>query len=181
MINYLRSLTRVLVKTGLAALVPFIPALANDFEGTWLLALLTIALAVVVAAATALVSLPDTASQGWFVATIAKALRQFGQMIVAATASAALLTDVDWPTILKAGAVSAITTLVIAAVTSIEHAPTVVVIPEEGTSDQWIDLTDPEDIPVAEPDTGVYQPDAPVNPLHLPQEPLVDRGYGTNG
>jgi len=121
MFDYLQSIGKVLLKTALAALVPFIPALTSDFAGSWDVAIFTVALAVVIAAATALVSLPDTASQGWLVASLAKALRQFGQVVVAAGAGAVLLTDVDWSSVLEVGAVSALTTLVIAAVASLNR------------------------------------------------------------
>ena len=167
MLEHLRSITRVLVKTALAAIVPFIPALTNDFEGSWQIALLTVLLAVILAAATALVSLPHSADQGWLGASIAKALRQFGQMVVAATAGGALLTDVDWPTILKAGAVSAITTLVIAAVTSLGGPKP---IPDEvAEALVW----DPEGHLTSKLETGQYMP---LSEARLPTQ----RGYGSN-
>lgn len=119
MITYLQSIGKILLKTGLAALVPFIPALTSDFAGSWDVALFTVALAVVIAAATALVSIPDLAGQGWLVTTLAKALRQFGQVVLAASAGAVLLTDIEWGSVLQIGAVAALTTLVIAAVSSL--------------------------------------------------------------
>lgn len=103
-----------LIRTALAGTAPFIPALLADFQGTWRVALLTVGLAVVIAVATALMGLPDTAGTWWEVA-FQRVLRQFGQMIVAATASAALLTDVDWRTVLMTAAGSALTTLILAA------------------------------------------------------------------
>lgn len=123
MLTYLRSITRILVKTALAASVPFIPALTGDFAGTWQAALLTIALAVVIAAATALMSIPDASSLGWGVSALAKALRQFGQMVAASTVGAVLLTDVDWGSVLLVSAGSALSTLVIAAVDSLSDDP----------------------------------------------------------
>lgn len=124
MITYIRGITRILLKTALAALVPFIPALVANPAEAWPVAVFTIALAVVIAAATALVSIPDVSDQGWLVAALAKGLRQFGQMIVAATAGAVLLTDVEWSSVLTTAAASAVTTLVIAAVDGLGNVPT---------------------------------------------------------
>jgi hypothetical protein len=160
MITYVRSITRVLLKTALAALVPFIPALISDPASNWQVAVFTVALAVVIAAVTALVSLPDLSGEGWIAASLAKALRQFGQMIIAATAGAVLITDVDWPTILKAGAVSALTTLIIAAVDSLGK----------------VDDTEVDLLPLEE-DAG---PSLAYEDEVGSHDPLLGRGYGSN-
>lgn len=115
-LDYLAVTWRALLRTALAALVPFVPGLINAPEQTLLPALLTIGLAVVAAAATALMSIPDLTGESWGVVAVAKALRQFGQMVVAGIAGAVILTDVDWPTILYGALASAVSTLILAAI-----------------------------------------------------------------
>ena len=129
MIAFIQSILRVILKTALAAVVPFIPGLVNDPAGTWQIAALTVGLAVVIAIATALISLPDVNEHGWAAAAFMKSLRQFGQMVIAATASAVLLTDVDWRAVLLAAGGSALSTLVIAAVEGIPGTPAEVPLP----------------------------------------------------
>lgn len=118
-----RSIAGALLRTCLAALVPFIPALVADPAGTWKVAALTIALVLVLAVASALGSLPDLSTGSWWEVAIQRALRQFGQMVAAAAASAALLTDVHWAAVLIAAAGSALSTLVLAALASLPAAP----------------------------------------------------------
>lgn len=118
-----RSIAGALARTGLAALVPFIPLLLANPAGTWRVATLTVALALVLAVASALGSLPDPTSGTWWEIATQRALRQFGQMVAAAAASAALLTDVHWRAVLVAAASSALSTLVIAALASLPASP----------------------------------------------------------
>ncbi len=113
-----------LLRTGLAALTPFIPALIADPVGAWSLAALTVGLALVLTVATALVSVPDPTASPWWEVAITRALRQFGQMVVAGTAGAVILTDVDWRAVLTAAAVSALTTLILAAIDAIPTSGT---------------------------------------------------------
>lgn len=114
-----RSIAGALLRTGLAALVPFIPALVANLAGTWRVAALTVALVLVLAAASALGSLPDLTTAPWWEVAVQRSLRQFGQMVAAAAASAALITDVNWRVVLVAAAGSALSTLVIAALASL--------------------------------------------------------------
>lgn len=118
-----RSIAGALLRTALAALVPFIPALVADPAATWRVAALTLGLVLVLAIASALGSLPDLATGTWWEIAIQRSLRQFGQMVAAAAASAALLTDVHWRAVLVAAAGSALSTLVIAALASLPPAP----------------------------------------------------------
>ncbi len=111
-----RTTAGALLRTALAALAPFVPALTTDPAGTWQLAGLTVALAVVVAVGTALRSMPDLTGAPWWEVAFQRALRQFGQMIVAGSAGALVLTDVDWRTVLLAALASAVSTLVLAAI-----------------------------------------------------------------
>ena len=62
-------------------------------------------------------------------ARFARALRQFAQMVVAATASAAILSDVQWGPVLRAAAVSAVTTLILAAVDALPGVPDISSLP----------------------------------------------------
>lgn len=117
-LDYLHVTWRALLRTALAAIVPFIPVLiAVPVDSQALLAaLFTVALAVVLAAATALISIPDLSGESWSVVALAKALRQFGQMVVAGIGTATLITDVEWPTILLGALASAVSTLILAAI-----------------------------------------------------------------
>lgn len=104
-----------LIRTALAGVVPFVPALVADPAGAWQVAVLTVALAVVGAVGLALVSLPDAGVTSWWERALRRAVRQFGQMLVASTASAVLLTDVDWATVGRTALASALVTVILAA------------------------------------------------------------------
>lgn len=127
-----RSIAGALLRTVLAALVPFIPALVADPAGTWEVAALTVGLVLVLAVASALRSIPTAGS--WWEVAIQRALRQFGQMVAAAAGSAVLLTDVDWRTVLIAAAGSALSTLVIAALASLPEALVVATVTPDGAA-----------------------------------------------
>lgn len=114
-----RCVAGALLRTVLAALVPFIPALVANPAGAWKVTVLTVGLVLVLAIASALASLPDPSTGSWWEVAVQRALRQFGQMVAAAAASAALLTDVHWRAVLIAAAGSALSTLVIAALASL--------------------------------------------------------------
>ena len=103
-----------LIRTALAGLAPFIPGLVTNWGDTWQMALLTVGLALVVAVAMALASLPDEGGS-WLEKAIRRAIRQFGQMVAGATASALVLTDVDLKAVLLTAAGSALATLFLAA------------------------------------------------------------------
>ncbi len=109
-----RSIAWMLLRTAGAALVPVIPSLFADPASAWLPALLSVGFVVVVAAASALAGLPDGTGPWWQVA-LQRAVRQYGQYVVGATAGLALLSDVHWGTILAAAAASAVSTFILAA------------------------------------------------------------------
>ena len=109
-----RSIGWMLLRTAGAALVPVIPALFADPKSAWLPALLSVGFVVVVAAASALAGLPDGTGPWWQVA-LQRAVRQFGQYVVGATAGLALISDLDWAGVLSAAAASAIATFILAA------------------------------------------------------------------
>jgi hypothetical protein len=108
-----------IVRTAAAAVAMFVPGLVMNPRGTCEVAALTVGLAVALAIATGLVSLPDDSTASWWSRTLLKGLRQFGQMVVAAGAGAVLLTDVPWSEVLPLAAGSALTTVILAALTSI--------------------------------------------------------------
>ena len=110
-----------LARTAAAALTPFVPALlAHPTSGsTWLGAVLTLGFILVLTVATKLASLPDETGMPWWVVAFTRALRQFGQMIIAGTLGATILSDVQWGPLLQRSAVAAASTLILAAVDAI--------------------------------------------------------------
>jgi hypothetical protein len=110
------SIAWALARTLAAGLVPFIPGLVADPAGTWQVATLTIALLLIVTVATKWKNIPDEAGVSWWVVALTRALRQFGQMVVAAAVGAQLVTDVDWAHVVGAALVSALTTLILASI-----------------------------------------------------------------
>lgn len=118
-----RSIGWALVRSGLAALAPFVPGLTSDPGGTWVQASGVVGLVLVLTAAAGLVSIPSTAASPWWEVALTRALRQFGQWIIAGTTTAVLMSDVDWRHLLLAAAASAATTLILAAVDAIPTVP----------------------------------------------------------
>lgn len=116
------SVVWALVRTGGAALVPFVPGLVADPAGTWLGAVLTVGLVLVVTVATSLAGLPGDGGGPWWIVVLQRGLRQFGQFTVGATAGAVLLSDLDWKAVLLAAAGSAASTVILAALTYVPAA-----------------------------------------------------------
>jgi hypothetical protein len=106
-----------LLRTGLAALVPFLPALLSTPQQAVIPAVLTIGLVLVVTVATMLAGLPSTDTGAWWEVASQRAVRQLGQYIVGAVAGAVLLTDLDWRSIITAALASAISTFILASLT----------------------------------------------------------------
>lgn len=109
-----QSIAWMLLRTAGAALVPVIPALFADPARAWLPALLSVGFVVLVAAASTLAGLPDGDGPWWQVA-LQRAVRQFGQYVVGATAGLALLSDLDWGVVLSGAAASAVASFILAA------------------------------------------------------------------
>ena len=115
-LSFWRATWLALVRTFLAASVPFIPALVSTPASIWRLWVLTAGLAVVLSIVTALAGLPSSANgASWWEVALQRAARQFGQFIVAGLAGAAILTDVQWKPLILAALASAVSTLVLAA------------------------------------------------------------------
>lgn len=119
-----------LVRTALAGLVPFLPGLTSNPARTWPLALGTVGLLLIVTVATSLsgIATPDTAP--WWQILVSRGLRQLGQFFAAGLVGALVLSDVDWLTLLQGAVASAISTVVLAALT-ILPGDAITVIPGE--------------------------------------------------
>lgn len=114
-----RQIGWALLRTALAGLVPFIPALAADPAGAWPAAASTVALLLIVTIATSLQGIPDPAAAPWWQVLLSRGLRQFGQFAGAGLVGAVLLSDVDWTTLLTGAGASAVSTIILAALTLI--------------------------------------------------------------
>lgn len=111
-----RAAALTVLRTFLAASVPFVPGLLADLAATWQMWLLTTGVTVVLAIANALRGIPSLTDAPWWEVALQRGLRQFGQFLAAGLAGAALLTDVDWRSLLLSAAASALSTLVLAAI-----------------------------------------------------------------
>ena len=119
-----RSIGWALLRTALAGLVPFLPGLLATPEQTWPVAGSTVALLLVVTVATSLRGLPDSGTAAWWEILLSRGLRQFGQFTAAGLVGAVVLADVDWAILLTGAAASALSTVILAALTLIpgDHA-----------------------------------------------------------
>ena len=130
-----RHIAWTLVRTALAGAVPFLPGLASDLAGTWPLAAGTIGLLLIAAIVTALAGIvtPDTAP--WPELLLSRGMRQFGQFFAAGLVGAVVLSDVNWLLLLQGAVASALSTMILAALTVIpgDTAPAIspLVIPGE--------------------------------------------------
>lgn len=140
-----RSIGWALARTALAGLVPFLPGLTSTPAQTWPLAGGTVGLLLIVTVATSLsgIATPDTAP--WWQVLASRGLRQFGQFFAAGLVGAAVLSDVHWATLLQGAAASALSTVVLAALT-ILPGDAVTVIPGE------VVPYEPEHVDYDEPD-----------------------------
>lgn len=116
-------------RTVLVALLPFLPAIPEADRTTVLVAVLTIALAAVLSLATSLASLPelDDVARPWWTAALDRFARTFGQVLLAGLASAALITDVDWRTLLLHALAAALGSVVLAVIAKLPEAEPVTV------------------------------------------------------
>lgn len=110
---YWQSVGWLLIRTLLAALVPFAPHLVAHPGATWLYATMTVSLTLIVTLLSTLKGLPDATGPLWQVVVV-RTLRQFAQVLLASVGSAVLLTDVDWRSGVLLAAGSAATTLLLA-------------------------------------------------------------------
>lgn len=141
--DFWRSIGWALVRTALAGLVPFIPALTADPASAWPLAASTVGLLLIAAVATSLRGLPDPDAAPWWQVLASRGLRQFGQFIAAGLVGAVVWSDVDWSQLLNGATASALSTVVLAALTLLPtgDAPTdVAEFPEWAADDDLGDL-----------------------------------------
>lgn len=121
--EFWRSIGWALVRTVLAGIVPFVPGLVATPAATLPAAAATVGLLLVVAIVTSLrgIATPDTAP--WWQVLVSRGLRQFAQFIAAGVGSAVLLSDIAWTPLLLSAAGSAVSTVLLAALTLIPGEP----------------------------------------------------------
>lgn len=112
-----RTIGWALVRTVLAGVVPFIPALVANEPNSWTKAGSTIGLLLIVTVATSLKGIPDPVGTPWWQLLVSRGLRQFGQFAAAGLVGAVLLADVNWATLLTGAGASALSTVILAALT----------------------------------------------------------------
>lgn len=115
--DFWRSMGGALVRTAMAGIAPFLPGLTSDPATTWPKAAATVGLLLVATIATSLQGTPEASSAGWGQLLTARGLRQFGQFLAGGATGAALLSDVDWGTLLQQAGTSAASTVVLGALT----------------------------------------------------------------
>lgn len=117
--TFWRSIGWALVRTAIAGVAPFLRGLTSDPAATWPLALGTVGLLLIVTVATSLKGLADASTATWWEILVSRGLRQFGQFFAAGLVGAAVLSDVDWVTLLQGATASALSTVLLAALTVI--------------------------------------------------------------
>lgn len=122
-VAFWRGIGLALVRTALAGLVPFIPALTADPASAWPMAASTVGLLLIVTVATSLRGIPDPGAAPWWQILLSRGLRQFGQFVAAGLVGAVLLSDVDWSQLLTGAWASALSTVVLAALTLLPTGP----------------------------------------------------------
>lgn len=115
--DFWRSMGGALVRTAMAGIAPFLPGLTSDPAATWPKAAATVGLLLVATVATSLQGTPEASSAGWGQLLTARGLRQFGQFLAGGATGAALLSEVDWGTLLQQAGTSAASTVVLGALT----------------------------------------------------------------
>lgn len=112
-------------RTALAALAGALGILIGGDLNAVILGGSIIALAVISSLATSLAGLPELTDIAvpWWKAALQRAARTFGQMLAAAVASAAVLSDITWAVVTQALVAAAVTLLLAVAETLPEVAP----------------------------------------------------------
>ncbi len=128
------SIIRAL-RTALVAAVPYIPV--SYTGGAPLLAVGSVAgLAFILSIVTSLTGLSeaDGKSQVYWVAIVERVVKTIAQSLVAGIGTAALLTDVDWPTVVQASVFAGFGSLVLAVIAQLPEAGTPPTLPVTGTT-----------------------------------------------
>lgn len=124
-VDFWRSMGGSLVRTAMAGIAPFLPELTSDPAGSWPKAAATVGLLLVATIGTSLQGVPDPASAGWGQLLTSRGLRQFGQFLAGGITGAALLSEVDWASLLQQAGTSAASTVVLGALTMAPGGSTV--------------------------------------------------------
>lgn len=113
------SIGWALLRTGLAALVPFLPALFLNPATAWFPTVLALGPVLILAVLTSLAGLPADGGGTWWQIGISRAVRQFGQYFLGALPASFALLGIDWRTLLLSAAASAAATFVLYCLTVI--------------------------------------------------------------
>lgn len=116
-----RSIGWALVRTVLAGLVPFLPAIAAapTDPATWIGVGSALVVLVAVAIATSLKGLADPAGASWWQILTSRFLRQVGQFFAGGLVGAVVVSDLDWRTLALQALASGVSTSILAALTLI--------------------------------------------------------------
>lgn len=111
--------------TGIAIALPYLGG-ATLTAVPWATAFLAAALGVIASYATSLAGLPE--SEGidlpWWLAAVERVVKTFAQALASGFVGATLLTDVDWPVVLQAAALSALVSLLRLILATLPNDPT---------------------------------------------------------
>ena len=134
-----RSIGWALARTALAGVVPFLPALVANQPGAWTLAGSTVAMLLIATTLTSLRGIPDPDSAPWWQILLSRGLRQAAQFAAAGTVGAVLLSDIDWAVLGQQTAASALSTVLLAALTILpsDTAPAEVAVVPPATTDDY--------------------------------------------
>lgn len=137
--QFWRGIGWALFRTALAGIVPFIPGLVQAPQETWLPAVATLVPLLVVAIATSLKGLADPTSATWPVILASRFLRQAGQFASGFLVGAVVMQDIDWTALWQGTLASALSTLVLTAMTLLpqETATPAVVVPGEVVEEEY--------------------------------------------
>lgn len=113
--EFWRSILWALVRTALAGVLPFVPQIINDPLAGSLAAVAVVVPLLIATVATSLKGTVDPSNATWGQILIARFLRQFGQFIAGALVGSVILWTFDWRTMLLQALASAISSVILAA------------------------------------------------------------------
>lgn len=139
--------------TAIAIAVPYLgAALLTDVP--WLTLVLASALGFVASLATSLAGLPEASGVDlpWWLAALERVVKTFCQALAAGFVGATLITDVPWPVVLQAAAISALTSLLRLILATLPADPTRVI--DAGTANgQPVAITTVPPVEISADDT----------------------------
>ncbi|GGH34285.1 holin [Microbacterium album] len=118
--------------TAVAVALPYLGATLIT-EVPWLTVILAGGLGAVASLATSLAGLPEVEGVDlpWWLAAVERTVKTFAQALGAGFVGATLLTDVDWPMVLQAAALSALVSLLRLVLATLPADPTIALVQEE--------------------------------------------------